>query len=595
MAQSGFTPIKIYSSTTPAATPTAGNLEQGELAINTNDGKLFYEDSSGVVKVIASQAGSLGDVVGPASATNNAISTFDGTTGKLIKDNSGATISAGVVTATGFAGPINGTVGATTPTTVVATQVDITAQGDLRLQDTTGGQFVALQAPGTIATSYTLTLPVDDGTSGQALITDGSGVLSWSSAASGDVYGPASATDDAIARFDGTTGKIIQNSAVTIADTTGNMAGVGTLGVGAITTTGALTYGGVTLNNAVTGTGNMVLSTSPTLVTPALGTPASGVLTNATGLPISTGVSGLGTGVATFLATPTSANLAAAVTDETGTGALVFATSPTLVTPALGTPASGVVTNLTGTASININGTVGATTPSTGNFTVLTENGSPVVVQTDIGTAPNEIPLNQYLGNLAYQDAANIAGSVTAGSINNTPIGSTTASTGAFTSLGAANLTVDGGSGSTLAIFRLGSAQSGNLISMRNAAGTELLSVNGTISALTTPTINISNGSVLEYLGTGYIRGAGALKIHDTHAGNVELVVGGGNVGIGTVAPNASAILDVQSTTKGVRMPNMTTTEKNAIASPAAGLMVYDTTLAKLCVYTTAWETITSL
>jgi hypothetical protein len=69
----------------------------------------------------------------------------------------------------------------------------------------------------------------------------------------------------------------------------------------------------------------------------------------------------------------------------------------------------------------------------------------------------------------------------------------------------------------------------------------------------------------------------------------------GGNLGIGTTSPNASAILDAQSTTKGVRMPNMTTTQKNAIASPAAGLMVYDTTLAKLCVYTTAWETITSL
>lgn len=55
----------------------------------------------------------------------------------------------------------------------------------------------------------------------------------------------------------------------------------------------------------------------------------------------------------------------------TGTGDFVRATSPTLVTPALGTPASGVVTNLTGTASININGTVGATTPGTGAFTSL--------------------------------------------------------------------------------------------------------------------------------------------------------------------------------------------------------------------------------
>ncbi len=97
-----------------------------------------------------------------------------------------------------------------------------------------------------------------------------------------------------------------------------------------------------------TGTGALVFANSPTFVTPILGTPTSGTLTNATGLPISTGVSGLGTGVATALATPSSANIAAAVTDETGSGALVFATSPTLVTPVLGTPASGVATNLTG-------------------------------------------------------------------------------------------------------------------------------------------------------------------------------------------------------------------------------------------------------
>jgi len=63
---------------------------------------------------------------------------------------------------------------------------------------------------------------------------------------------------------------------------------------------------------------------------------------------ISAGVSGLAANVATALATPSSANLLAALTDETGTGAAVFATSPTLVTPLLGTPTSGVATNLTG-------------------------------------------------------------------------------------------------------------------------------------------------------------------------------------------------------------------------------------------------------
>ena len=97
-----------------------------------------------------------------------------------------------------------------------------------------------------------------------------------------------------------------------------------------------------------TGTGSLVFANSPTLVTPALGTPSSATLTNATGLPITSGVSGLGSNVASFLGTPTSANLAAAVTDETGTGALVFANSPTLVTPALGTPSSVTLTNATG-------------------------------------------------------------------------------------------------------------------------------------------------------------------------------------------------------------------------------------------------------
>ena len=62
----------------------------------------------------------------------------------------------------------------------------------------------------------------------------------------------------------------------------------------------------------------------------ALGTPASATLTNATGLPVSTGISGLGTGVATFLGTPSSANLPAALTTKTGTGNAVFGTGPTV-------------------------------------------------------------------------------------------------------------------------------------------------------------------------------------------------------------------------------------------------------------------------
>ena len=89
-----------------------------------------------------------------------------------------------------------------------------------------------------------------------------------------------------------------------------------------------------------------------------LGTPSSATLTSATGLPVSTGISGLGTGVATALAVNTGS-----------AGAFV------LYDGALGTPSSGTVTNLTGTASININGTVGATTANTGKFTTLEATG----------------------------------------------------------------------------------------------------------------------------------------------------------------------------------------------------------------------------
>jgi len=140
---------------------------------------------------------------------------------------------------------------------------------------------------------------------------------------------------------------------VTSVNVSGGSTGL-TFSGGPVTTSGTISMAGTlavanggTGVSSSTGSGSVVLSTSPTLVTPALGTPASGTLTNCTGLPIASGVSGLGSGIATFLATPNSANLASAVTDETGSGALVFGTSPTIATPSLTSPTiSGASGNL---------------------------------------------------------------------------------------------------------------------------------------------------------------------------------------------------------------------------------------------------------
>lgn len=139
-----------------------------------------------------------------------------------------------------------------------------------------------------------------------------------------------------------TSGYILFNNAGTVgcqaATGGGNVSNSGTPTAGQIAAwTNATTVQGI----GTTGSGNAVLATSPTLTTPNLGTPSAVTLTNGAGLPLG-GLTGLGTGVATFLATPSSANLRAALTDEVGTGAAYF------VGGALGTPASGTLTNATG-------------------------------------------------------------------------------------------------------------------------------------------------------------------------------------------------------------------------------------------------------
>jgi hypothetical protein len=126
-------------------------------------------------------------------------------------------------------------------------------------------------------------------------------------------------------------------------------------------TTIAVNQGGTGVTTS-TGTTNVVLSNSPTLVTPALGTPSALVGTNISGTASNLTAGLVTNGVYTtnnlsVMAATTSAQLRGVLSDETGTGVAVFATSPTLVTPVLGTPASGTMTNVNGTSGITGLGT----------------------------------------------------------------------------------------------------------------------------------------------------------------------------------------------------------------------------------------------
>ena len=319
--------------------------------------------------------------------------------------------------------------------------------------------------------------------------------------------------------------------------------------------------------------------------------------------------------------------------DVTGTGR--FSSGLTLTTGALNlTGTSGALTlsglsassintganNITftsgnfNTTATGINGTaIGATTPSTGAFTTLTSSGS-----TTLGTGAssiNSIGSAITPGSLTLHGATTLDNTFTVSGSNLTSLGGNLTVTGTSWT---ATPTISGLITATSGLTSIGTLTANGNTVLGDASGDTVtanadawtfandtnFALSGGVNGLSldTDTFSIDAQNNLVGIGTNAPMAKldiiGDLSVSTYATVGASLAVGypaapagpgnaifSGNVGIGTNAPDASAVLDLTSTTKGFLAPRMTTTERDAIASPATGLLIYNTSTNQYNVY----------
>ena len=431
----------------------------------------------------------------------------------------------------------------------VTIQGNATNANRLVLNDKGITNSLSLKAPDTLAGSVVWTLPGTDGTSGQVLATNGSGSFTWASGlapsgvAGGDLVGsypnPTLATSGVTAgsypkvTVD-TKGRVTAGASLVATDIPtlpASIIGSGVLGIA----NGGTGASNITNNGVVIGSGGSALSG-------VTGTPGQIMTVNGTNQPIFGSVN-LGTAAAISGTLPVASG-GTGVTTSTGTGSVVLSNSPTLVTPALGTPVSGVATNLTGLPlTTGVTGTLGIGNGGTGATTQA--------------AAFNALSPLTTVGDLLY-GAASGAGTRLAGNITTTKQFLTGTGTGAaanaptWAAIAAADLPVH--SAALITSGTLGVANGGTGLTANPANG-QIAIGNGTNYSLATLTagsgISITNGSGSVNIAStvtpsNYVAVAGStmtgvlnLPANGLLAGTNQLVLSGGNVGIGTTSPAA--------------------------------------------------------